>query len=123
VGGWIEPFIAGGKLRFKVTVQRLVGTQDAAGQEIQTWVTFKDLWASIEPLVGRETVTAQQIYGEITTRIRARYVSGVTPKMRIVYGAQAWDIQGVVNVGHRNRELIMLCVERVEAAGYPETGA
>jgi SPP1 family predicted phage head-tail adaptor len=121
--GYITPSIESGKLRFLVTIQSLVGTKDSFGQEVQSWQTFKQVWASIEPLMGRELIAAQQIAGQADVKIRSRYVAGVTPKMRATYGGHTYDIQGVQNVANRNRELVMMCVERVEEAGYTETGA
>jgi SPP1 family predicted phage head-tail adaptor len=121
--GWMKPQIEAGKLRSEVTIQALIGTQDSTGQETQTWNIVATIRASIEPLTGREVVTAQQVYGSVNVKIRARYYPGITPKMRATCGTHVYDIQDVINVAERNREMLLMCIERVEAAGYAEAGA
>jgi SPP1 family predicted phage head-tail adaptor len=102
-----------GKLRHSVTIQKLTGTLDAAGQEVQAWETYGVRWAAIEPLQGRELFSARQIHAEITTRITVRYLAGVTPKMRVLFGSRTFDIQEVINPEERNAELQLMCIERV----------
>ena len=113
-GCWVLiSMIQAGKLRFFVTVEKLAGTLDAAGQEAQTWQTHGTRFAAIEPLQGRELFSARQVHAEVTTRVTMRYLAGVTPKMRVTYGGQLWDIQEAINPLNRNAELQLLCIERV----------
>jgi SPP1 family predicted phage head-tail adaptor len=102
-----------GKLRYPVIIQKLVGTLDAAGQEVLTWQTHGTRWASIEPLQGRELLSARLIQSEVTTRIRLRYLAGVKAKMRVLFGSRVFDIQDVINPEERNIELQLMCIERV----------
>jgi SPP1 family predicted phage head-tail adaptor len=105
--------IYAGKLRRPVTIQKLAGTLDASGQEVQTWQSHGTRMAAIEPLQGREYFSARQIQSEITTRIRIRYLAGVTAKMRVLFGSRVFDIQEVINPEERNVELQLMCIERV----------
>lgn len=116
-----------GTLRHKVTIQKLDGTLDAAGQENQTWVDVVQAWAAIEPLRGDERFTAQQEVAQVTTRIRTRFLDlgldpvGVRPKMRVKFIDLAqnpdltrlYDILAVINVGQRDRETHLMCKETV----------
>lgn len=82
------------------------------GEVIQTWVTKQYIWASIEPLTGREKFLAQQVYTDLTARIRVRYRSDINPTMRLLFGHRIFEINAVVNPGERNEELELLCTER-----------
>jgi SPP1 family predicted phage head-tail adaptor len=101
-----------GKLRHKLTIQQKTITTDAFGGAIETWSDMAvNVWASVEPLSGRELATAQSVYAETTVKITMRYLSSVIPAMRIVFEGRFYNIQSVVDVDMRHRELIILCSE------------
>ena len=110
-----------GTLRHKATIQKLDGTLDALGQENQTWVDVALTWAAIEPLRGDERFTAQQEVAQVTTRIKMRFIPGIVAKMRVKFidlaeepdFSRFYDILAVINVGQRNRELHLMCMETV----------
>ena len=105
-----------GKRWVPVTIQELVGELDGAGQEVQTWKTKFTDRAAIEPMSGRELLTAGLIQSEATTQIYLHYRAGVTAKMRIVYvngtETHTYHIQSVANVEMRNRLMLAYCIER-----------
>ena len=104
-----------GDLRHLVTIQTPpdVGdaSQDNYGQEKPDWSRFAKVWAAVEPLSGREFWNAQQIQAQQVTRIRIRYLAGVTERMRILWGARKFNIQSIINLDERNIELQLMCVE------------
>ncbi len=102
-----------GKLRHRVTIQQQAQTRDEYGGVVTTWQTFADRWAAIEPLSGRELFAAQQLANTVSIRVRLRYLAGVTPAMRVLYGTRTFSIQAVINVEERNEELQLLCEEVV----------
>jgi SPP1 family predicted phage head-tail adaptor len=103
-----------GRLRHRVTVQRATDAIDQYGDQTPTWTSLGTVWASVEPLNGREYFAAAQMQSEVSTRIVIRPISGVTltPKDRVKFGSRYFDIQSVINRDERNRELQLLCVER-----------
>lgn len=103
-----------GRLRHRVTVQRSTDSIDQYGDQTPTWASLGTVWASVEPLSGREYFAAAQMQSEVSTRIVIRPISGVTltPKDRVKFGSRYFDIQSVINRDERNRELQLLCVER-----------
>jgi SPP1 family predicted phage head-tail adaptor len=102
-----------GKLRHRITIEQVIETQDADGSMIETWTTFAMAQASIEPISGREYFAAQSTQADVTHRIRLRYLSGVTPKMRVNYNSRIFDILSVININERNRELQLMCREDI----------
>jgi len=103
-----------GELRRKVTIQNATITQDSYGAKIETWGTFVAVWASIEPIHGREFFESAKLNANITHRIKTRYAAGVTPDMRVLYGTRLFDIQSIINRDERNRELELMCMEIIK---------
>jgi SPP1 family predicted phage head-tail adaptor len=102
-----------GKLRHRIAIEQVTETQDTDGAVIETWSVFAVAQASIEPISGREYIAAQSTQAEVTHRIRLRYLSGVTPKMRVNCNSRIFDILSAINVGERNRELQLMCRENI----------
>ncbi len=102
-----------GQLRHRVKLQSATETQDSYGAIVQTWADVATVWASIEARTGRETFTAAQVYATADHIITIRYRSGVTAKMRIVYGSRVFDIQGAVDPDGRKRTLMIYAKEAV----------
>jgi SPP1 family predicted phage head-tail adaptor len=102
-----------GLMRQRITMERPIETQAAEGSIRRTWETFTTAWASIEPLAGREYFAAAREQADVSHRIRMRYAEGVTHKMRVLFGSRIFQIESVINVGERNRELILMCKEAV----------
>lgn len=100
-----------GKLRRKIIIQQQTSTQDGYGGTVKTWTDVATVWASVEPLDGREFFAAQQVNSEVTTRIKLRYLAGVVSKMRIVHGTKTYDILSVIDPEERHKELQVMCKE------------
>jgi SPP1 family predicted phage head-tail adaptor len=103
----------GGSLRHRIVVERPVEAQAADGSIVTTWETFATAWASIEPLVGREYFAQQREQATVSHKIRMRYLPGITHKIRLVWGSRAFEIESVLNVAERNRELVLMANETV----------
>jgi SPP1 family predicted phage head-tail adaptor len=108
-----------GKLRHKVAIQKLVAgspDQKASGEPDTTWTThLASIWASVEPLTGRELFAAQEHHSEVEVRVRVRYREGITAKMRVVFDSRNYDIVAVIDREERHRELELLCKQGVTA--------
>lgn len=102
-----------GKLRHRVTLQEYVEVVDKYGTPIDQgcWEDVAIVWASVEPIQGREYIQLQNTQSELTTRIRIRYRSGVKPAMQVLYGTRVFDIQSVIDPEERHIELQLLCKE------------
>lgn len=100
-----------GRLRHRIRIEEKVESRDTYGGERETWITKATVWGEVAPLVGREYLEARQMTAEMTTRIRIRYLEGVKPQMRAVFGSETFDIQAVQNVEERDREMVLMCRE------------
>ena len=86
------------------------------GEQGPDWQTVATVWASVEPLSGRELWQAQQVVSEVTHRVRLRHNAypGLTPKHRFrVGGSRILGIAHCLNLEERNREWECLCAEEV----------
>jgi SPP1 family predicted phage head-tail adaptor len=106
--------VRAGKLRHRIAIEQVAETQDPDGSVIETWSTFANAHASIEPISGREYFAAQTTQADVTHRICMRYLAGLIPKMRVKYGLRIFDILSVINVNERNRELQLMCKESID---------
>ncbi len=105
-----------GELRHRVKIQKLDEAQGGTGEILKgdaDWTDFAEVWAAIEPLQGRELFIAQQISAEVNSRVKFRFLKGVVPRMRILFGTRKFDIKAVINLLERNREMQALCKELV----------
>ena len=100
-----------GPLRQRVNIQARSTTVDAFGQESETWATVYTVWASVEPLSGRELLAAQQVQGETTHRVRMRFQAGITTSHRILFNLRPFNIQSVINKNEAGAFLELLCTE------------
>ncbi|WP_442965062.1 phage head closure protein [Pseudomonas sp. JS3066] len=100
-----------GKLRHRITFQaRQLGADDF-GQPSQSWLEIATVWASVEPISGRELLAAQQVHGETTHRIRCRYLEGITSSARVLFGSRVFDIQTLINSDELGASLEILAKE------------
>ena len=102
-----------GRLHKKILIESVSEVRDSRGETTQTWSTTITTRAAIAPLRGREYFEAHQENREVTHKIIIRYQSGITPKMRINFNGRYFDIESIINVEERNRELNLMCVERL----------
>jgi SPP1 family predicted phage head-tail adaptor len=104
-----------GELRHIIEIQAIGTTRGAAGEVVDTWTTETNgtVWASIEPMSGRELYNAKQINAEITHKVKLWYYQGLTPAKRILFGTRVFNILEVMNVEERNIEHLVYAKEMV----------
>lgn len=105
------------KLRHRITIQQAIETQGPTGEMSVVWSDFADVAASVEPLRGREFWAAKEMQAQVTTRIRIRYLEGVTPKMQVLFskssGIKSYLIDSVINEEERDKYMQLMCQEIV----------
>lgn len=105
--------IRAGKLRNKIVIQQNTPSTDSFGERDASWSTFATVWADIKPLTSREYWDAVQVNAESTLKFVIRYLSGVTPKMRISWDSRIFNIESIINVDERNKMIVLLAVENI----------
>jgi SPP1 family predicted phage head-tail adaptor len=101
-----------GDLRHRIVIQRL-DTFNTLGEVTDNWTTYVTVWANVAPLKGREYFDSAMQEAEVDSRITMRYLPGIKPQMRVVYGNQTYDVKSVINVGMKDRELQLMVQEIV----------
>lgn len=100
-----------GKLRHRVTFQRPSDTQDTeSGAIIPGWENVFDLWASIEPLSGRDFIAAQEHQSAISARITVRYQSVIDTNMRVLHRGKYYTIEAIMPDQKSGMEYLTLLV-------------
>ena len=102
-----------GNLRHQIELQTNTPTTNSFGEQIPVWTTQATVWASINPLAGREFVEAKQRKIDATVRIITRYRADMlpTPNWRVKFGNRIFDIDTVMNRNERNRTVDLMCRE------------
>ena len=86
-----------------------------AGEDVIEYDDFaSNIWASVEPMYGREYLEAQKIRTETTYRIELEYIDGITPDMTVLYNNRKFEIKNVINIKERNRDIQLMCIEKVK---------
>lgn len=111
-------------LRHLVALQSPTGSRDSVGGQVTSWTTEATVYASVEPLSGREAWLAAQTQAETTHKICLRYSSNLADldaSWRVLWGLRVFEIEARLNVAERNRELELRCVEREPLEADDET--
>lgn len=100
-----------GRLRHRLTIQEPVTSRGDSGEELVTWVTRGTVWAGIEPIRGKEALTANQILADLDTRIVIRwsgFVDDMTAKWRVLHKTTTYNIVSIAhkNLGQREVEIM-----------------
>lgn len=95
-----------GQLDERITIQSLTTAFDAYGSKTETWADLATVWAKIE---YRQNVSDEEYLGarqveRTTVWFTIRWRGDVTPKMRISYGGNYYDIATISKIGRRNYE-------------------
>lgn len=101
-----------GQLRHRITIQQRTASV-AHGEQSTSWTDFVSAWAAVQPLTGTEALVGRQENAAVSHRVVVRYQPGITPSMRVSFNGRLFDIQSVINIDERNRELHLMCLEQV----------
>ena len=107
-----------GKFAHRITFQRYDGTVDEYGDvrkdADENWDDFKTVWASVEPLSGKEFYAAEQSRSEVSHKLRCRYFPGLKTEMRIACGSRKFKIISAIDWREAHEEYLIMAQELVE---------
>lgn len=103
-----------GALRHRVTLQSPAQERDGAGAAKRSYVDGPTVWASVEPLRGRELFAADKFANKITTLIKIRFQGNVDESWRVQHttesmGTVYYGILAIVRPYAIKRELWLGC--------------
>lgn len=104
-----EPEIDAGALDRRVTLVRPVYNQTE--DEITGWEQVADVWAAIDPTVGKEINAADRTIATVLVPIVIRYRPDIDARWRVVDRAHTYQIHSVVDVARRQVQLQLYCEE------------
>lgn len=101
-------------MRHRVTLQARSQERDTSGQVKQTYTDRLNVWASVEPLRGREIFGGEKFSNEITTIIKIRFQKGVDESWRVKrlsesMGTEFYGILSIVRPYAIKREMWLGC--------------
>lgn len=120
--------LAAGRLRHRVSIERLVPVLDTDGEVIQDpntgevlreWTLLGEAWAAVEPLSAREFIASQETQSKVEARIIVRrqdYI--INAADRIVHGVRVYNVAGVLEDRDSGLEYVTLpCSRGVSDSG------
>jgi SPP1 family predicted phage head-tail adaptor len=103
-----------GVLRHYIEIQAPEVVIDDLGYQEVVWTAAAHAWANIEPLKGDEYFAAASTQAQVSHKVTMRPPGiEVTSANRIVFGSRTLEIESVLNLEERNRELQLMCKEKV----------
>jgi SPP1 family predicted phage head-tail adaptor len=103
-----------GKLRHRVILQTPTITANSYGEPIETFVNTATIWASVEPLSGRDYFKSMKDNAEITHKVTIRYRSDIKPTLRFLFGTRVFDILYFTLPDNRNISVECWCREVID---------
>ena len=100
-----------GELRHRITIQILETVVNENGFEVEEWMDFKTLWASIKNLHGREYFEAAAVQKENTVKFIIRYFSGIDTSMKIMFKGKSYNIIQIDNIKYENKFIEIKALE------------
>lgn len=101
-----------GKLRHIIDIEQRSDSQDASGQQVNTWTVFADdVYANVRPLRGEEQRAGDADRNPLTHEIEIRFLSGVLPKMRVNFEGRYFNIVAVRDTEERQKQMFLDCQE------------
>lgn len=94
-----------GALNKRITIQELKTTINENGFEVEEWIHFKTVWATVSNLHGREYFEAAAVQMESTVKIIIRYLAGLDTSMRILFKGNSYNITFIDNIKYANKYL------------------
>jgi head-tail adaptor len=94
------PATAGERDRF-VTIQQAASARGAQGGVVITYTGYATAWAKKMPQASSEYFQGEQITADQLTTFKTDFIPGLKPTMRLIDGADVYDIIGASEIGRQ----------------------
>lgn len=100
-----------GEFKHRITIKRLITEVNENGFEVETYETYKTLWAKVTNLHGKEYFEAAAIQKEKTVKFIFRAIKGIDETMKIDFGGKLYDITFIDNIKYENKYMEVKALE------------
>ncbi len=98
-----------GSLRHRIKIQQPVHGEEWNQKDM--WIDLVSLWASIEPLRGREFIALRSVGADETGTLKIRYRADIHPEMRVIWGSRTYEIKEIIDPEERHKDLFLVVKE------------
>lgn len=105
-----------GELRHRVGLVRITKAQDDWGGPTEAEVVYATTWANVTPVNGNERLANGIVNPIVTHVVDMRKRSDILPDDRIRHNGRTFEIDSIVDVDERRRNIRAMCVELVTSA-------
>lgn len=102
--------LSAGRLRHRVTLQSRSAGADEWGAPATAWQDVATVWASVEPVTGREFFAGAQTQTSVTSKVIVRSGVAATPAMRVVCDGRTLQVEAVLTSA-KGDMLTLMCAE------------
>lgn len=108
-----------GGLNTRITIQNVTTVRDSGGQEVETWVDGKTIWAEVKGISGRELIASGAERAEATIRVWIRFRTDITAASRLLcrtgpFRGQILEVTGPPVPDAKGTRLEILCKQGVK---------
>lgn len=104
--------INNGRLRSRIDLLEKKTITTELGSDKEVYIVSKTVYAEIRPLRGKEYLESVQLEHSISYKITIRYTD-IDATNYIRYDNRYFDIEAVIDVENRHRDIELMCKEHV----------
>ncbi len=110
-----------GKLRTLITIEQRTNSPDGMGGVTTSWTEFCKSWGRQIIRRAESDGIASGLQSVLGTKWEIRFVTGVSPKMRIKVEDRILDIEAVYDPSQKRERLELICVEHQNEGSASQT--
>ena len=100
-----------GEFKHRISIVKPVIETNENGFEVETYETYKTLWAKVMNLHGKEYFEAASIQKEKTVKFIFRAIKGIDETMKIDFNGKLYDITFIDNIKYENKYMEVKALE------------
>ncbi len=106
-----------GKYRYRIEIRNAPAdtARDGFGRRKGTGTTLATVWAEKQDWAGDETAEGKRETASVIVKWKIRYRTGVSSEMRILHGADVYEILSILDFDGRRRELVLTSRKVIDA--------
>lgn len=98
---------AASDLRYRITIQKPVNSQNEMGGLLTKWEDVMTVWAAIDPYQSRAFFSSHREQNERIIEFVIRYREGISVAMRIVFKERYYRITSIRSIKGSKREIVL----------------